>query len=281
MPGYLVDGFVGPAGTHGASTVRATLRRRDRARPELRLLVRLARATSRAGPSGDMVVGRSPSRSCPCSSRVDSCSAYCICRCASGSGGTCTRARSRRLSTSCSPWCPTCPRSWWYRLPFVAALAFATGAHRLPRRGSVSRLSKRLRRTSSASTRKLPRAPKLLYLVFNHDGSTRSITPFIHLPAWVQAEKGGALSASISSAGTTARLGIAKTARTRRPPCRSTGSGTRAGSASRRTARSSTGSWCDATATPATCFAADRSIHLVDHDGSWWLFKRDRPAPGP
>ena len=37
-------------------------------------------------------------------------------------------------------------------------------------------------------------SPKLMYLVFDHSGSTRSTTPFIHLPAWIQAEKGGWLS---------------------------------------------------------------------------------------
>ncbi|APR88417.1 1,4-alpha-glucan (glycogen) branching enzyme, GH-13-type [Minicystis rosea] len=46
----------------------------------------------------------------------------------------------------------------------------------------------------AAITTLLPRAPRLLYLVFDHDGSTRRVSPFTHLPAWVQAEKGGWLS---------------------------------------------------------------------------------------
>jgi hypothetical protein len=40
----------------------------------------------------------------------------------------------------------------------------------------------------------IPRAPKLLYLIFDHRGSNRTNTPFIHLPAYIQAEKGGWLS---------------------------------------------------------------------------------------
>lgn len=37
----------------------------------------------------------------------------------------------------------------------------------------------------------VPRAPKLFYLVFDHGDTNRSTTPWIHLPAWIQAEKGG------------------------------------------------------------------------------------------
>ena len=33
-----------------------------------------------------------------------------------------------------------------------------------------------------------------MYLVFDHSGTQKQITPFIHLPAWVQVEKGGWLS---------------------------------------------------------------------------------------
>ncbi len=39
--------------------------------------------------------------------------------------------------------------------------------------------------------RAVPRAPRLLYLVFDHGDTNRSTTPWIHLPAWIQAEKGG------------------------------------------------------------------------------------------
>ncbi len=49
-------------------------------------------------------------------------------------------------------------------------------------------------RDFSAISAQIPQAPKLVYLIFDHSGSTRTTTPFIHLPAWIQAEKGGFLS---------------------------------------------------------------------------------------
>lgn len=39
----------------------------------------------------------------------------------------------------------------------------------------------------------IPKAPRLFYLVYYHGGSARRVSPFLHLPAWVQAERGGAL----------------------------------------------------------------------------------------
>jgi hypothetical protein len=50
-------------------------------------------------------------------------------------------------------------------------------------------------------TRQIPLAPKLMYLVFDYSGSTRPNT-FIHLPAYVQAERGGWLSFHFASWGT-------------------------------------------------------------------------------
>ncbi len=47
----------------------------------------------------------------------------------------------------------------------------------------------------------LPQAPRLLYLVFDHAGSTRTTTPYLHVPAYVQAERGGWLSFQFASFG--------------------------------------------------------------------------------
>jgi hypothetical protein len=38
---------------------------------------------------------------------------------------------------------------------------------------------------------RIPKAPKLLYLVIDHVGTSRTTSPYLHFPAWVQAEKGG------------------------------------------------------------------------------------------
>jgi hypothetical protein len=39
----------------------------------------------------------------------------------------------------------------------------------------------------------MPQAPRLLYLIYDLRGSQKRASPFLHLPAWIQAEKGGAL----------------------------------------------------------------------------------------
>jgi hypothetical protein len=49
-------------------------------------------------------------------------------------------------------------------------------------------------RDFDAMTRALPQAPRFLYLIFDHSGSTRTVSPFKHLPAYVQAEHGGSVS---------------------------------------------------------------------------------------
>ena len=110
--------------------------------------------------------------------------------------------------------------AWWYVYPreataaaFIALGALPGPAARrwLPRapgggalRGRPRRRAPSSSRTTAPSrpaaeelyavTRKIPHAPKLLYLVFDHAGSKRTTTPFIHLPAYVQAERGGWLS---------------------------------------------------------------------------------------
>jgi hypothetical protein len=56
-------------------------------------------------------------------------------------------------------------------------------------------------RDFDAITHDLPQAPKLLYLIFDHTGSTRTVSPFTHLPAYVQAERGGTLSYHMSIYG--------------------------------------------------------------------------------
>ncbi|MGD8608786.1 MAG: hypothetical protein PVH21_15925 [Myxococcales bacterium] len=48
----------------------------------------------------------------------------------------------------------------------------------------------------------LPKAPKLLYLVYDHQGPRARMSPYVHLPAYVQAERGGWLSFHIASMGT-------------------------------------------------------------------------------
>ncbi|MBK6513385.1 MAG: hypothetical protein IPG04_04485 [Polyangiaceae bacterium] len=108
---------------------------------------------------------------------------------------------------------------WWYVFPreatavlFVAmALVPDLPKHAFPRLAVVALMSWSGWRASSvaaenwakfdattrdfdAVTEAIPQAPRLLYLVFDHTGSTRKQTPYIHLPAYVQATRGGHLS---------------------------------------------------------------------------------------
>jgi hypothetical protein len=88
---------------------------------------------------------------------------------------------------------PDIPRIRGARAVVVAALAFG-GLYfaRVPARHfeAFEQKTADFRRIVT----KIPRAPRLLYLVFDHGGSARLVTPWVHLPAWVQAEKGGWLS---------------------------------------------------------------------------------------
>jgi hypothetical protein len=88
---------------------------------------------------------------------------------------------------------PDLPRNPWLRVPLAAALALAGIA---PARVVIDNYARfdPATRDFAAITEQIPRAPKLMYLIFDHGGSTRTTTPFIHLPAYVQAEKGGWLS---------------------------------------------------------------------------------------
>ena len=88
---------------------------------------------------------------------------------------------------------PDLPRAPWLRAAAVAVMALAlvplgrltidAYAHFDDATADFARISARL-----------PQAPKLLYLVFDHGDSDAVNTPFIHLPAYVQAERGGWLS---------------------------------------------------------------------------------------
>ncbi len=127
---------------------------------------------------------------------------------------------------------------------------------------------------------KIPVAPKLLYLVRSHHGSTATRTPFIHLPAYVQATHGGWLSFHFSVWGASP---VAYRPRDEPgavvPPevplrwewkpylfrvCQH-------------------GRFFDwflirSPRSPAYLFRWDRSIHFVAHEGTWWLYQRKGPT---
>jgi hypothetical protein len=88
---------------------------------------------------------------------------------------------------------PDLPRSWLLRAPLLGWVVYNAALQ--------SRLVGELYadfETNTADFRAIlthiPKAPRLGYMVYDHSGSLKTDTPYLHLPAWVQAERGGALS---------------------------------------------------------------------------------------
>jgi hypothetical protein len=123
----------------------------------------------------------------------------------------------------------------------------------------------------------VPKAPRLGYMVFDHGGSLQVSTPFIHLPAWVQAEKGGTLSFHfVSWNQSPIRYRKDSAAVPPDTPLRFEWTPERFDINTR-------GRFFDtflirSRFSPASILAVDPTLHLVENDGTWWLFQRS-PAP--
>jgi hypothetical protein len=89
--------------------------------------------------------------------------------------------------------CPDLPRLALLRVPLVLALA-GGGANVAAQVAKQYAPFDAATRDFDRIVEKLPQAPRLLYLVFDHTGTSRSTSPFMHLPAWAQVHKGGWLS---------------------------------------------------------------------------------------
>lgn len=132
-----------------------------------------------------------------------------------------------------------------------------------------------------AITRALPQAPRLLYLVFDHGGSTRTTTPFIHLPAWVQAERGGWLSFHFAVWNATP---VAYRARDEAgavvpPAVPLRWEWTPQVFDARRNGAFFDWFLVRQRNAPDRLFAADPTIKRVDHVGTWWLYHREGVTP--
>jgi hypothetical protein len=169
---------------------------------------------------------------------------------------------------------PDLPRQWWLRAPLVGAIALVTGQlafYTAKQWHAFDESTADFERIVSS----IPQAPKLMYLVFDHSGSTKQVTPFIHLPAWVQAEKGGWLSFQFIAWG-------ASPIRYREhdpnvPPPRPP----RWEWTPERFDLRRDGPWFDTflvrkRESPDALFAGDPTIKPVTHVGTWWLYRRAR-----
>jgi len=177
---------------------------------------------------------------------------------------------------------PNLPRKTWAHLGFViwtavgiAPLAdFVTDAHR-----EFSTTTVHFREI----VRELPKAPKLLYLVYDHQGSRARNSPYIHLPAYVQAERGGWLSFHLAQhEGFPFRYRDAADPNAVVPPR----TPVRWEWSPQQFQLDQHGDFFDwflvrRVSSPDSLFASDPSILRVAHFENWWLYHRPRGSAGP
>jgi hypothetical protein len=173
---------------------------------------------------------------------------------------------------------PDLPRAFWLRVPLAAALALAGVRVARVVVDNYARFDPATR-DFARIIEQIPKAPRLMYLIFDHGGSTRTISPFIHLPAYVQAERGGWLSFHFAVWGTTP---IAYRPRDQPgavvpPPVPLRWEWTPQIFDVRRHGAFFDWFLVRQPFPPDRLFAADPTIERVDHVGTWWLYKRRGP----
>ncbi len=175
---------------------------------------------------------------------------------------------------------PNLPRAAPLRIPIVLMLSYAP----LPLARAMVENYRNFDRVTSdfhRITQRIPVAPKLMYLIFDHSGTKKKNTPFMHLPAYVQAEKGGWLSFHFSIFGGTPFLyrnphepGVVI------PPAVPE----RWEWTPQRFQVLEHGRFFDwflvrNPTSPAHLFRPDPAIVPIDHVGSWWLYRRENTPP--
>ena len=174
---------------------------------------------------------------------------------------------------------PDLPRSILLRAPLTAAVAVGgLGVSSVAAKNYA--VFDRATHDFAAITQQIPRAPRLLYLVFDHGGATRTTTPFIHLPAYVQAEKGGWLSFHFAVWGASPILYRPRDApgAVIPPPTPNRWEWTPQVFSAKRDGAFFDWFLVRRSAAPDALFRDDPSIERVDHVGTWWLYRR-RPSP--
>jgi hypothetical protein len=168
---------------------------------------------------------------------------------------------------------PGLPRSPSLRAPALAALLVGvTMATRFvaARYAAFDVLTKDF----AAIIEELPPAPKLGYIMQDRSGAEGSTLPLLHLPAWVQAERGGWLSFHFATWQATP-IRFRTTPPMDVPPSTPDGFETHPALFDVAT-RGKYFDWflVRAPQSPEARFAVDPKIHLVDHRGWWWLYHR-------
>lgn len=167
---------------------------------------------------------------------------------------------------------PDMPRQWWLRLPLVLIACFFVG-----RIGFLVAEQYYAFDLATEDFRRIERqvrpGARLMYLVFEHDGSSRRTTPFIHLPAWVQAEKGGALGFHFVG-WNYSPIRYRENDPHVPPPVPERWEWT-----PQRFDMRVHGAWFDEFlirrhSDPSALLASDPEVRLVAREGSWWLYRR-------
>jgi hypothetical protein len=169
---------------------------------------------------------------------------------------------------------PRLPRNPWLSAPAVAALLFGIV---MPMRFVSDRYAQFDRVTADFQKiiEFIPRAPKLGYIVWDHSGFDSVAKPFLHLPAWVQAEKGGWLSFHFATWNANPLR-----FRTTEPKDVAPDTPTRFEWNPQWFDLQTRGKYFNwflvrSTFSPDAQFAIDPSLHRIDHQGTWWLYKRE------
>ena len=169
---------------------------------------------------------------------------------------------------------PNLPVNRWLRLPALGALLIGIA---LPVPGVTQRYAEFEKGTQDFQRiiQQLPATPKLGYMVWGNTDFAWHARPLIHLPAWVQAERGGWLSFHFATWDASPVRFRAEEPRDVPPdtPDRFEWQPDAFDIATR-------GRYFDwflvhSHESREKKFAVDTTLHLVDHQGNWWLYKRE------
>ncbi len=172
---------------------------------------------------------------------------------------------------------PGLPRSVAWRAPMVIVVAAAALAYGQFMRVSYAAFNEQTDDFVKIAAQ-LPRAPRLMYLIFDHGGSARQTTPFIHLPAYVQAERGGFLGFNFAAFGAAPIVFRSPSDPEAVLPPRVPHRWEWQPNLFKVKEHGPFFDWflVRVGRSPDSLFAADPEIKRVDHVGMWWLYKRTR-----
>ena len=177
---------------------------------------------------------------------------------------------------------PNLPRKTWAHLGFVIWTAVAIA----PLAEYVADAHREFGTTTThfrEIIRELPKAPKLLYLVYDHEGSRAQSSPYVHLPAYAQAERGGWLSYHLAQfEASPLRYRDESDPEAEIPPK----TPVRWEWSPQLFQLDQHGAFFDwflvrRARSPDALFASDPTISRVAHFENWWLYHRPRAPTGP